>query len=135
MFILPNINLELKSTLRTKYLFYQSLLYTCFTFRADKSTAVRFCSFAILCGAWWSKAWELCLLCHFCSCLLQVQVFLSTTYLYRHRDRHNRHRHNGHRDHSSHCSIKWEGGRGISLLTNRLKASVSSLSSSSSSVP
>ena len=27
MFILPNINLELKSALRTKYLFYQSLLY------------------------------------------------------------------------------------------------------------
>ena len=27
MFILKNINLELKSALRTKYLFYQSLLY------------------------------------------------------------------------------------------------------------
>ena len=26
MFILPNINLELKSALRTKYLFYQTLL-------------------------------------------------------------------------------------------------------------
>ena len=57
---------------------------------------MRFCSFAILCGAWWSKAWELCLLCHFCSCLLQVQVFLSATYLHRHCHRHNRHRHNGH---------------------------------------
>ena len=29
MFILKNINLELKSALRTKYLFYQSLLYWC----------------------------------------------------------------------------------------------------------
>ena len=57
---------------------------------------MRFCSFAILCGAWWSKAWELCLPCHFCSCLLQVQVFLSATYLHRHCHRHNRHRHNGH---------------------------------------
>ena len=28
MFILKNINLELKSALRTKYLFYQSLLYS-----------------------------------------------------------------------------------------------------------
>ena len=28
MFILKNINLELKSALRTKYLFYQSLLHT-----------------------------------------------------------------------------------------------------------
>ena len=27
MFILKNINLELKSALRTKYIFYQSLLY------------------------------------------------------------------------------------------------------------
>ena len=29
MFILKNINLELKSALRTKYLFVQSLLYVC----------------------------------------------------------------------------------------------------------
>ena len=31
MFILKNINLELKSALRTKYLFYQSLLYIAFS--------------------------------------------------------------------------------------------------------
>ena len=29
MFILKNINLELKLALRTKYIFYQSLLYMC----------------------------------------------------------------------------------------------------------
>ena len=30
MFILKNINLELKTALRTKYIFYRILLYSCF---------------------------------------------------------------------------------------------------------
>ena len=35
MFILKNINLELKSALRTKYIFYRILLYT--TFEVERS--------------------------------------------------------------------------------------------------
>ena len=39
MFILKNTNLELKSALRTKYLFYQSLLYKSFVYFRDLTSS------------------------------------------------------------------------------------------------
>ena len=40
MFTLVNINLELKSALRTKYWFYQTLLYQLYTWKPDKKLIV-----------------------------------------------------------------------------------------------